>query len=622
MSEQEQTDPVGWRRKAFRWWYILRYHRPSQLVMRLVRTAEIRLTHKRWAQRCSRPLDVMPSIRDNPELTALSRRKLQERFGSETSQRAERIAAGRYEFLHQEHTMPGPVDWRLAAWPGVAHLWRFHLHYHEFLLDLAAEGLATGRVDRLQKAWAVVLDWIEHNRLDDPRVLQDAWHPYCISRRLPVWIHLWLASPPDAECRQRILTSMLWQARYLQRHLEWDVRGNHLLENLRAMVLIAGFLAGPEADRWLSKASTLLERELAEQILPHGEHFERSPMYHAQMVEAVLDVRDAVAGLDGALANRCHQTAAKMAHFLHTILHPDGHIPLLGDSCLDQRIPSELNRSTPALTPTSTARQLGDYWVYRHRDDFLLFDAGPVGPAHLPAHAHADLLSLEASIHGRRLFVDSGVYNYADDPMRRYCRPSAAHNVLQIDGHAQCDLWSRFRMGYRGWPSPLVTGHAADFAWARATHNAYRRLGVPVVGRWLACRPGGPWFCVDWAQGRATHELTAWLHLHPEVTVRQVADAQFQLLLGDTPLRLQWLTPGLATLAESWYCPQLGLRQKASVIRWQTSSALPAASAWCLTWAPSNGTASLEQTADGPVLQWTEPGQTLRLEPFCRSFSV
>lgn len=627
--ERNQTDCVGWRRKATRWWYVLRYHRPSQLAMRLVRRAETRLTRKRWGTRCSQRLDNMPLVRRNPGLAALSRRKLQDRTVPEASQRARRILEGCYEFLHREHVMPGRVDWRLATWPEAAHLWRFHLHYHEFLLDLAAEGLSTGEARWFEKAWALVLDWIKHNQLDDPRELQDAWHPYCISRRLPVWIHLWSVSPPDLEHRNGILGSMLWQARFLDRHLEWDVRGNHLLENLRAMALMSAFLAGPEADRWLSKVSILLRRELGEQILPHGEHFERSPMYHAEMLEVVLDVREAVAGLDVELAALCSQAATKMARFLHAILHPDGNIPLLGDSCLLQRTSLEkLGKDSvetvqhaPAQRQASGAQQVGDYWIYRCDEGFLLFDAGPVGPDHLPAHAHADLLTLEASINGRRLLVDSGVYNYDDDSMRWHCRASSAHNVLQLDGHDQCDLWSRFRMGARGWPSVLTMGEEHGFSWAQAKHNAYRRLGVPVVGRWLACRPGGPWFCVDWAEGRAVHELTAWLHFHPEVAVRQVAEDQFHLVLGDTPLQLRWLTPGLATIAENWYCPQLGLRQKAPALGWHASCALPALSAWCLTWGPCDGTASLEQTADGSVLLWTEPDRTIRLTSFCRSSS-
>jgi uncharacterized heparinase superfamily protein len=623
VGERRQAEQANWRRTAGRWWYILRYHRPSQLAMRLVRMMETRSRRTHWERCCQRAFAEKPAIRTNAGLIELARHKLQEHASPESRRRAERVLQGYFEFLHQELRLPDPVDWRLSAYPGTAHLWRFHLHYHEFLLDLAAEGLRTGEPPWMDKGWRLVRDWIENNRLGDRRVLGDAWHPYCISRRLAVWIHLWAVAPPAPEDQAQILGSLLGQARYLEHHLEWDVRGNHLLENLRTLALCGAFLAGPEADRWLSTAARLLKRELAEQILPHGEHFERSPMYHAAMLEAILEVRHAVAGLDPELAGVCGQTAARMADFLRAILHPDGEIPMLGDSSLGH-IPSELGRvdpiaarHAPAQSPAAGAQQIGPYWVFQSDGDFVLFDAGPVGPDHLPAHAHADLLSLEASLGGRRLLVDSGVYNYTDDAMRQYCRSSAAHNVLQIDGRDQCDMWSRFRMGYRGWPSSLTCGEQSGFFWARAAHNAYRRLRVPVVGRWLACRPGGPWFCVDWANGDGCHDLVAWLHLHPEVTVHQVAASQVLLRLGDIPLRLEWLTPGLVTQTESWYCPQLGLRQKVPTVFWQASRTLPAIGAWCLTWGMCEGTASLDLASCGdPVLQWTEHGQITRFTPF------
>lgn len=614
-SEGRQDERASWRRTADRWWHILRYHRPSQLAMRLVRVVETRTRRKHWDRCYQRSLTEKPAIRTNAELIELSRRKLQEHASPASCRRAERVLEGCFEFLHQELRLADPVDWRLNAHPSVAHLWRFHLHYHEFLLDLASETLRTGEPRWMDKGWRLVLDWIENNRLSDRRVLVDAWHPYCISRRLAVWIHLWAVAPPEAEQRDEILGSLLGQARYLERHLEWDVRGNHLLENLRTLVLCGAFLAGPEADRWLHKAARLLKRELAEQILPHGEHFERSPMYHAAMLEAIHEVHDAVARLDPELAEVCKQTTTRMAHFLRAILHPDGEIPLLGDACLGH-LQSEPGRAAPQSGRHAPAQNVGPYWVFRSDGDFVLFDAGLVGPDHLPAHAHADLLSLEASLGGRRLLVDSGVYNYTDDPMRQYCRSSAAHNVLQIDGRDQCDMWSRFRMGYRGWPSGLTCGEHSGFFWAHATHNAYRRLHVPEVGRWLACRPGGPWFCADWANGAGCHDLAVWLHLHPEVTVQQTTGTAVLLRLGDVPLRLEWLTPGLVTETESWYCPQLGLRQKTPAVCWQASCTLPAISVWCLTWDACQGTAALDRTSCGdPVLRWTEHGQTIRLTP-------
>ena len=264
-----------------------------------------------------------------------------------------------------------------------------------------------------------------------------------------------------------------------------------------------------------------------------------------------------------------------------------------------------MNQLMPTPSPTG-ARVVGDYWIFRDEDRFVLFDAGPVGADHLPAHAHADLLGLEASYDGKRLFVDTGVFNYQDDPMREYCRGSAAHNVLVVDDEDQCDMWSRFRMGYRGWPGKLESGQTKGFAWARARHNAYRRLGVGHVGRWLGCRRGGPWFCVDWAEGNHTHRLASYLHVPPGIDTHQIADDQVRLDVGGTGLLLRYLTPGQLIVTTDWYCPELGRREPATVLKWALTVPLPAVCGWCLSEARAEGIPGLRQNDNEVHVSWKE----------------
>lgn len=610
----ESPNRTNWRRKAVRLGYVLWYHRPSQLALRLVSLARRRLMPLTGVRRHAR----VPGVDLRPRVDAGIRRMAERRLEASGSG-TEALLAGRYRLLNVERALPDPIDWRLECWPDAPHLWRFHLHYQEYLLDLMAEGQRTGQPKWAQRAWDVVCQWIEANSLGDSRTQADAWHPFCISRRLPVWIALWSSSPPADGLRRRILSSMFCQARFLEDHLERDLGGNHLLENARALVLAGCFLEGEDAARWRRRGARIVQAELGEQILPHGEHFERSPGYHAEMLDAMLDVRDAAGAVMPELADVCSQTAEKMARFLREILHPDADLPLLGDcwlagpEVLRQRITSAV--SEEKLDKSSDyergdrARSVGGYWVYRDGGDFLLLDAGPVGPDHLPAHAHADLLTLEASLGGRRLFVDSGVFGYEDDPLRRYCRSTAAHNVLAIDAAEQCDCWSRFRMGHRGRPLGFESGHSDGFDWALARHNAYRRLGVPVVGRFVACRPGGPWLCVDWAQGRGRHDLTLRLHLHPDVAVEQTADDEVRIEVGGVPCRLRHLAPGRIAITDGWYCDGFGRRRPTTVVLWTTRAELPGVCAWSLTWDACDGSASIEWQAGGhAVLRWRERG--------------
>jgi uncharacterized heparinase superfamily protein len=607
----------------------VRYHRPSQFARRGVTQARRWLLRRTRGGRYARSLLAPPSRRNTNQFQSVLERRLSNRRLQSAPDKARAILAGRFCFLNQDLRLPDPVDWRLADREDVDSLWRFHLHDHEYLLDLAAYADDSGFTRPIERAWDLVRQWIDANDLSDPRSHDDAWHPFCISRRLPVWILLWQFKSPPNDCAAVVAESMYRQARFLASHLERDLGGNHLLENARALVFAGAFFAGSEPDRWLQTGGEVLTRELPHQIMTHGEHFERSPMYHALVLDALLDIRDAVRDLEPDLARLCDASSYRMAEFLERILHPDGEIPLLGDSALGEAgPPRELIRqsrigmpgrdgsSDPSSATNTRGRLCGDYWVWRAGTDYLLLDAGPVGPDHLPAHAHSDLSTFELSLAGRRFIVDSGTFAYRDDEMRRYCRSTAAHNVLQIDGLEQCDTWSRFRMGFRGHPLDLESGESEDFAWARMRHDAYRRAQVAETGRWIACRANGPWIVVDWAAGRGRHQLVNQLHLHPDVVVERIDDNELRCRLDSDELRLGSLSPGQIEVVEGPYCPSFGRRINGYVVRWTTDTNLPAVCGWWLVREGQPRAAPLElRDPEGHRLTWSATGA--RFEWIC-----
>ena len=436
--------------------------------------------------------------------------------------------------------------------------------------------------------------------------MQDGWHPFCLARRQANWLQWWAHSPPPEPVREVLFRSVARQAAYLLDHLEWDLRGNHLLFNLWAVALASAFFDGPLGERLLAVIDAHLPEQIEEQLAEGSEHFERATAYHIEVAELFLDLRDVLKPFRPRLSAQCGSIASRMTDLIVGISHPDGDPPLFGDSTLSVRpILDSLKRNlvNSLDSPSSLqaqARMYGDYWVWRHQDDCLIFDTGPVGADELPAHAHCDLLGFEASIGGHKLFIDSGVASYDDNDDRRYCRSTAAHNTLEIDGISQCDVWGKFRMGYRGHPQLLDEGHEGGNWWCQASHDAYRRLHVPLVARHFECRDDGTWACMDVLWGTGQHELVSRLHLHPNVTVVTLESPAVVLKVGEQQVRITFEgLDGVLSTTTGRYCPQFGQVLPCPVLEWRRHTKVPAVVKWTLT---REATRSLDelQSPDSP----------------------
>src|SRR5262249_11851638 len=156
-------------------------------------------------------------------------------------------------------------------------LWRYHLHYFDYSRSWLVWAASGNELLAYRAFRATAKSWIERNTL----LVGDGWHPYTISLRVVNWINAGLAFrsqlQEDPLFSRLFFGSLYAQAQHLASNLEWDVRGNHLLENLRALIIASLAFSGSEPDTWRFKAINILQRELAEQIGAEGGHFERTP---------------------------------------------------------------------------------------------------------------------------------------------------------------------------------------------------------------------------------------------------------------------------------------------------------------------------------------------------------
>ena len=85
----------------------------------------------------------------------------------------------------------------------------------------------------------------------------------------------------------------------------------------------------------------------------------------------------------------------------------------------------------------------------------MLIDVAKIGPDYLPGHAHADTLSFELSLYGKRLLVNSGISRYGTSLIRQFERSTEAHNTVAIDNKNSSEVWSGFRVARRAYPLDL-----------------------------------------------------------------------------------------------------------------------------------------------------------------------
>ncbi|PSJ61515.1 heparinase [Mesorhizobium soli] len=432
------------------------------------------------------------------------------------------IGPDEFRFLNETRSLSQ------SGWddPAVAKLWLYNLHYFD---DLNAEE-AERRTD-----WhrALIARWTDQN----PPGKGTGWEPYPTSLRIVNWIKWALAGNALSP---ETVASLAIQARWLVRRLERHLLGNHLFANAKALVFAGCFFAGEEAGAWLDLGLSILAREVPEQILEDGGHFELSTMYHALALEDLLDLVNVMRAAGLSVPDLWEGKIAAMRSWLAAMSHPDGEIGFFNDAALGiAPSPAELEAYAGRLrfVPAAAAslRWLQDSGYVRLGDDraVALLDVGRVGPDYLPGHAHADTLSFELSVNGRRVIVNSGTSVYGNGPERLRQRGTAGHNTVEIDGENSSEVWSGFRVARRACPEGLFVTMHDEFSIVACSHDGYRRLsGRPCHRRsWYF---GGDTLIVsDKVEGGHGRAVAAF-HFHPACTLSASADGSTGTLPSHT----------------------------------------------------------------------------------------
>lgn len=434
-----------------------------------------------------------------------------------------------------------------------SHLWNFNLHYFEYCIPLAVRFSQLGDREDYALFKRLVSSWIEACRYPHG----DAWHPYTISLRLINWLvccnYYGEVLLNDRAFYERLLDSMYLQYRHLLRNQETRLLGNHYWENLKTLVIMALFFS----DRKVQvSAEKKLVRQLEEQILPDGVHFERSLMYHKIVLEGLVRLKLAYRSASCPSPKLVDDCIRRMVDAMASIERGMGKTPFFNDAADDVAKTGDSLAMTCEREfghkPRSVATrfpQSGFYKLYAD-EAALLFFAGWPGPSYMLGHSHCDILSFEFSLGGHPLFVNSGTYAY-QTPLRPYFRGASAHNVASPAGHDQMLCWGAHRVArsikevkvHEASPSRVV---ASFIDWEGTAH----KRSISFLGHHVTVE--------DWIDNDAG--VISYLKVAPKFTVRVGENGA---IVSDGEKEVRIVSDSKPLLEKTPYSPEFGIIEDA-----------------------------------------------------------
>ncbi len=454
-------------------------------------------------------------------------------------------------FLNITHPMPenGRIDWNFT---GHGKLWNYHLNYFDYLIHPAI-------------SFDKGLQWID-SFIRQFEINRWGCESYPTSLRLINWIKFFNSreAGKEAQCVASSNAFIYSQTLILKDNIEYHLLGNHLLENGFALLFAAHYFN----DSHLFKlAGKILKKELNEQILTDGAHYERSPMYHQELLFHLLDCVNLMRHNDlftGPLPDVLEETASRMLSWLSNMTFADGSIPLFND-CANGVAPTtaqileyagrlsfDIKGKAPRLPLSSSG-----YRKIVKRDYQFILDAGEISPDYQPGHAHCDTLSFVMHLKRQPLFVDSGTSSYEDPEARKIERGTAGHNTVAIEEFEQSEIWSNFRVARRAHARILLEKEDV----IEAKHTGYKRIGAVHKRRFEFSEDKIS--ITDVIKSRTIYNCYAYFHLHPDVAPTIDGNT---VQLNDTAV-IRFKNYGHLSLTDTYYSPEFNIRIPNKTIR-------------------------------------------------------
>ena len=517
----------------------------AKLLFHTVKYLKFSQVFNRIKRRFVKPaIDMSPA----PDVSVVAR-KLQ----SVVRRQPRMLNENRFEFLNVIADIQIAADWNS---PDQDKLWLYNLHYFDDLNAFGARQRVSWHTNLIER-------WINEN----PPCFGNGWEAYPSSLRIVNWIK-WTLTGNSFE--QSWLDSLATQVRYLSNNLETHLLGNHLFVNAKALVFAGLFFEGKDADRWYQTGLNIIEKEVLEQVLADGGNFELSPMYHSLFLEDLLDLVNIHRAYNKEIISGVKDKILPMFDWLNSMCHPDGGVSFFNDTAFGVA-PSlnELLNYAERLNIKKVSEKVkalvylqdSGYIRVEGKDLVAILDVASIGPDYIPGHGHADVLSFELSLFGKRVIVNSGTSIYGTSSERHNQRSTLSHSTVVIDEKNSSEVWGGFRVARRANVLNVKTKQSDNDIEVSACHDGYKRLkGKPIHNReWIFSK--NVIIIKDRITGKRIHRISSILPLHPEVSIINTQDNSVELEVHGKSVKIVFEGEefGKLQVVSSQYHPEFGL---------------------------------------------------------------
>lgn len=381
------------------------------------------------------------------------------------------------------------------------HLWRMKLAQLEILHSLVASSDPTHH----KTAIALLNSFSQSRSFASGDAFAIGWSPYGASHRLLAVLSslsiVIQTGSMAADARAQLEAFAQLDAGFLWQNIEHDLRNNHTERNLAALCLyhLAAGSISPARAKVLDRE---VDRIIGATVLADGMQIERSAMYQGLTVMS-LRIFAACPFLSAATRELAGERADAATGAWLFLIHSDGEIALFNDSWIGEVPPPATILDSAPITVPAALRESG-YFRLVAGSMVAILDAGEIGPRWNPGHGHADFLSLEVDVHGRRFIVDPGTSQYSTGPQRTYERCAASHNGPRYVNVEPVQYSGCFKVGKLNHAAPFPETLLSQLSvaamggrletsvgWCTRVVCALPSGGLLVIDRWGSRQPLG-----------------------------------------------------------------------------------------------------------------------------------